>query len=269
MSEIFTCDDKDTLVAYLYGDVDEPTRRRLEDHLRRCAACADEVNGLSGVRADLAAWAPPEPELGFTIVRTTTPARAVRAGTPETPSIDAAVLRPARWRPAPLPVWAQAVAALLVLAVAAAIANVQVRYDASGLRVSTGWMSPAAAPTAQPAAVEQADWRPALASLADELRREMRRNEPVPVAVSGIRASTEGELTMRRVSALIAQSEERQKQELAKRLVQAGRDFDTQRRADLIRINQAFGRLDGQTGEVARTQRQMLDYIVRVSQPQQ
>jgi hypothetical protein len=150
-----------------------------------------------------------------------------------------------------------------------AIANVQVRYDAGGFRLSTGWMSPAAAAPTASAPAGPDDWRPALASMADELRRELRRSEPAAVPVSGIRASTDGEQTLRRVSALIAQSEERQRQELAKQLLQVGRDFDTQRRADLMRINQVFGRLDGQTGEVARTQRQMLDYIVRVSQPQQ
>jgi hypothetical protein len=265
MSEIFSCDDfrcddTDTLVAYLYGEVDEATRRRVDDHLRRCAACADEVGGLSRVRADLAGWAPPQPELGFTIVRSPQPAA------------PAAVIRPARWQPTAMPAWARAVAAVLVLAVGLAVANIQVRYDASGFRVSTGWMSPVATPVGpamDAAAGSQADWRPALASLADELRREMRRAEPAAVPVSGIRASTDGEQTMRRVSALIAQSEERQRQELAKQLIQVGRDFDTQRRADLMRINQVFGRLDGQTGEVARTQRQMLDYIVRVSQPQQ
>jgi cytochrome c5 len=257
MSEIFTCDDKETLVAYLYGDVDEATRHRVDDHLRRCTACGEEVSGLSGVRVELASWTPPEPALGFTIVRT-----------PQV-AAPAEVVRPARWRPAAVPAWAQAVAAVLVLAVGLAIANVQVRYDASGFRVSTGWMSPAASPAAAPAAQNADDWRPALASLADELRREMRRGDVAAVPASGIRASTDGELTTRRVSTLIAQSEERQRQELAKQLIQVGRDFDTQRRADLMRINQVVGRLDGQTGEVARTQRQMLDYIVRVSQPQQ
>lgn len=258
MSERFICDDKDTLVAYLYGEVDAPTRQRVDDHLRRCAACADEVRGLSAVRGELAAWAPPEPELGFQIVR---PGQAVA---------PAAVLRPPRWRALALPVWAQAAAAVLVVAAGLAIANVQIRYDAGGLAISTGWMAPAA-PAAAPAAAGEAAWQPALASLADELRREMRQiNSGAPaVPVAGIRASTDGELTMRRVNALIAQSEERQRQELAQRLVQVGRDFETQRRADLVRISQDMWRLGGQTGEVARTQRQMLDYIVRVSQPQQ
>ena len=54
MSEIFGCDDKDTLVAYLYSELDADGRREVERHLRTCAACAHEVEGLRAVRQDLA-----------------------------------------------------------------------------------------------------------------------------------------------------------------------------------------------------------------------
>ena len=83
---------------------------------------------------------------------------------------------------------------------------------------------------------------------------------------SGARAPSDADAVMRRVAQMIAQSEQRQEQELARRLVQVSGDFDVQRRADLMRIQQA---LVGQNGEFTRNQRQMLDYIVRVSQPQQ
>src|SRR5262245_36429825 len=69
MSETFCCDDKDTLVAYLYGEIDPVVRHDLESHLRRCAACSDEVASLQSVRRDLESWVPPMPDLGFTIVR--------------------------------------------------------------------------------------------------------------------------------------------------------------------------------------------------------
>ena len=68
MTELFQCDDKEQLVAYLYDELDEVTRRRIDEHLRVCATCAAEVGGLSGVRHELAGWAPPEAELGFSIV---------------------------------------------------------------------------------------------------------------------------------------------------------------------------------------------------------
>ena len=50
MSETLLCDDKEQLVAYLYDEVDGLTRRRMDEHLRVCAACAAEVLALSGVR---------------------------------------------------------------------------------------------------------------------------------------------------------------------------------------------------------------------------
>src|SRR5919108_1267381 len=124
MSRAFQCDDKDTLIAYLYGEVDEEMRQQVRAHLRTCAACADEVEGLQAVRRDLLEWQPPEMALNFSIVQK-----------------PATVLRPARWSVSALPAWAQVAAAALVFAVGAAIANVQVRYASDGVTVTTGWMS--------------------------------------------------------------------------------------------------------------------------------
>ena len=44
MTETIRCDDKDTLVAYLYGEIDADERREVERHLRTCAACAEETD---------------------------------------------------------------------------------------------------------------------------------------------------------------------------------------------------------------------------------
>ena len=44
-----------------------------------------------------------------------------------------------------MPAWAQAAAAVLIVGVAAGIANLDIRYDANGLSIRTGW-STAAAP---------------------------------------------------------------------------------------------------------------------------
>jgi hypothetical protein len=73
------------------------------------------------------------------------------------------------------------------------------------------------------------------------------------------------DLTLQRVADLIEQSERRQKQELAMRLAQFGRDLEVQRRSDLVRINQGFGQFEGRAGAEIARQRQMLDYIMRVS----
>ena len=80
----FTCDDKDILISYLYGEVDQATRRAVDEHLATCAVCASEMRALHDVRSELGAWAAPEAALDFTIVKRS-----------ELPGAN--VLRPARW----------------------------------------------------------------------------------------------------------------------------------------------------------------------------
>jgi hypothetical protein len=74
------------------------------------------------------------------------------------------------------------------------------------------------------------------------------------------------DLPMQRVVQLIEASEQRQQQELALRLTQFNRDLEVQRRSDLVRINKGFGQFEGRAGAEIARQRQMLDYIMRVSQ---
>lgn len=253
----YRCDDKDVLVAFLYGELGADERRQVEAHLDLCPTCFDEVGGLSGVRQELAAWLPPEPELGFTIVQKA-----------------ASVLRPARWWAGPIPAWAQAAAAVLVLAGGAAIANVQVRYDDTGVTVSTGWRSvPSSATTVAPAAVNTSapadqEWRTALTALEGDMRREMKSlkhasSPAVQTALAGAGGSDAA--LLKRIQGLIEESEKRQRQELALRLTQFGRDVDMQRRADLVRIEQGVGQLQGRTGAEVARQREVLNYLVRVS----
>src|SRR5687768_18568180 len=102
MTNPFTCDDKATLVAYMYGEADAALRAQVEQHLASCAACAAEVTALGDVRAELGSWIPPDVELGFQIVRKSQPPAAAN------------VLRPAQWWQT-VPAWAQAAAAILVV----------------------------------------------------------------------------------------------------------------------------------------------------------
>jgi hypothetical protein len=71
---------------------------------------------------------------------------------------------------------------------------------------------------------------------------------------------------MTRVRALIDESEQRQQRELALRTADIVRDFDSQRRVDLAQIQRNFGQIEGLTGAEVREQRQMLNYLMRVSQ---
>ncbi len=256
MSETFSCDDKNMLVAYLYGEIDADGRREVERHVRSCVACAREVEGLQAVRQDLQAWLPPESELGFTI-----------APKPAT------VLTSSRWaRIGALPAWAQVAAAVLVLAVGAALANLQVRYGNDGLTVTTGWMG---APAASPAPVQAVnapaeDWRPALVALERDLRTELAqmRRAGAPEDVAGrasAPAATDNAAILRRVQAMLDESEQRQRQELAVRLIQLNRDVEMRRRADLVNINQGFGALTGRTFKVEAGQQEVGNLLRRVA----
>ena len=195
MSMKFTCDDKPTLIAYLYGEVDQETRQAVDAHLASCAACEQEVTALGDARSDLGLWIPPEVELDFKIVKKS-----------ELPA--ATVLRPVQWWRT-VPAWAQAAAAILVLAAGAAIANVRVASGPDGFSVTTGWMPPAAPALSEPfdgAAVEQRVER-ALVALEQQLRNEIRstRDQDARVAAS----VPVDEATIRRVRQLIAESEQR------------------------------------------------------------
>ena len=250
MSITFTCDDKQTLVSYLYGEIDHATRQVVDAHLATCAACAAEVMALGDARSELGLWVPPEVELDFTIVKKS-----------ELPA--ATVLRPARWW-STVPAWAQAAAAILVLAAGAAIANVQVTSGPDGVSVSTGWMRPAAPALSEPfngAAVEQRVER-ALVALERQLRDEIKTARPQESRVSG----PVDEATISRVRQLIAESEQRHERALAMRFVEFTRDMNMQRRADMQNLGRVVGSYDG---ELMR-QRQMINNVIRVSgTPQQ
>lgn len=248
MTKPFACDDKTTLVAYMYGEVDAAARESVEQHLAACAACAAEVTALGDVRAELGLWVAPDAELGFTIVKKSDHASNV--------------LRPAAWWRT-VPAWAQAAAAVLALAAGLGIANVQVRSGPDGLSVSTGWMKPPAAaslPASVPAS--DAEWKTALVSLEQQLRDEIRlAREPQPAATLRAASTPIDDAALRRVQQMITASEERQRRELAFRLTQLNADMNLQRRADLVRITQSLGQFD----EQILRQRQMINNAIRIS----
>jgi len=263
----FSCTDKDTLVAYVYGDCDADTRGAVEAHLATCPACADEVGGFGMVRKTLSEWRPPERVGGL---------RLVREDESEAPT-PARVLRPARWWQAPLPALAKVAAAILLFAGGAALANLEVRYDKDGFLVRTGWqkpvpaatqsavrqpgtLEPQAAPAPTPASVPgsaaaESPWRVELASLERQLRDEFRQQlasvrtasaGPAPANVAAGADVDESQL-MTRVRAMIDDSYRRQQVEMALRINQVEGDFQTQRKADMARLQQVVnGSLDGQ-----------------------
>jgi anti-sigma factor RsiW len=258
MALVMRCDEHERLVSYLYDDGSDAERAAVEAHLARCAACAAELAELRAIRATLADWQPPETALGFRITREP-------AGAPAT----------TRWWP--LPAWVQAAAAVLVLAAGAGLANLEIRYGREGVTMRTGWARQiggggiggpgrpgtaqvAPTPLAVPAGITARD----LAALEERLRAEFARNTPSAPAPASAAASSRDLLAQ--VRAMVDESEQRQKQELALRLTQALRDVESQRRADLVRIEQNMGQIEGLTGQEAARQREMLNYLMRVSE---
>jgi hypothetical protein len=256
MATTIRCDDKALLVAYLYDEVTAEERGLVDAHLAACAACRRELAELRELRVDLAAWTPPEPAPGFRIVREDPP----RA--------------PAAWWRAPAWGFAWAAAAVVVVAVGAALAALDIRYDREGLTIRTGWRR--AAPPEVRAVAGAAEWRAALDALESRLRQleaaqpAAATGQAAPGPTRAVSAAAVDEAALlRRVAALIDQSEARQRRELALRMAELVRDLDAQRRADWVRLQQAFGRLEQLTGASVMQQRDLWNYVMRVAQRDQ
>ena len=272
--------DRDAVLAgYLYDDIDQTERIAFDSHLTACRLCSDELAGLRGVRETLGGWAPPEPARTFSSFEP-------RGASHEMPSISHDP-RGAWWHQ--VPVWAQVAAAMLVLGASASIANLDIRYDrAGGLSVRTGWSRPAqvAAQTAAPAPVakaaqdvakatqDEAPWRADLAALQSEMRSELRaaKTDSASTVQSASAASAGDSMSdaelRRRARVLLDESEKRQTNQLALRVAELQKDYDSPRQADLTKINQNLGSIQRDTyGELLK-QREGVNYLLKVSQKQ-
>jgi hypothetical protein len=258
MDRTSACPSKDALVTYLYEEDDGLERQSIEAHFASWGAGPAPGEGFRRVRTDLAEWDAPELGARVALLPGREPAQ-----------------RP-RWWAIPRGV-GLAAAATLVLGLSAGLANLEVRYDASGVLVRTGWSGASAAaqvgPRSEPARAPDATspaWRAELAALERQLREELLATaadrQPGALATAGIRGRSSDAELLRRVQALVDESEVRQQRNLALRVAELARDFEFQRKTDLVQIQQGMGRLEGRTeAEVART-RELMNYIVRVSQ---
>ncbi|MGE3843871.1 MAG: anti-sigma factor [Vicinamibacterales bacterium] len=257
MSELVSCQSKELLVSYLYDEATPEERRLVEAHFAECDSCRMEVSALGGVRESLAAWDAPALATHVRVVSDVAP--------PQRP-------RPTWWQ-----VGSLAAAAVIVLAAAAGVANLELSYGPDGFSARTGWSRPVAAPTTPAAAVESmsgaAPWRAELTALERQLRRDLGGSAiqsvsapaAAPVSLASTRGAPDAEL-LRRVQQLIDESEIRQQRNLALRMAEVSRDFNVQRQADLVQIQQGMGRLEGRTEAEAARAREMMNYIMRVSQ---
>jgi hypothetical protein len=248
MSETFTCGDHGALVSYLYDECTLAERRAIAAHLVVCSACGEELIALGGTREQLAMWTPPDAQLGFRIA-------------PETSKSN--VLRPARWWRQPMPAWAQAAAAVVVFATGMMLGAVRgvTQPGNSGLQTAATARSntTVTATAANATPITRAD----LVALEQRLRSEMSQTRATS---QNVIASPADARILERVRVMIDDSEQRQRRELALRSAELVRDFDAQRNVDLARIERTLGQMDGTTGVEVAQQRQMLNYLMRVSQ---
>jgi hypothetical protein len=235
------------MIAYLYGDGDA-TDAGFEAHLAVCARCREEVGALRGVRQQLAHWTPPS----YAVASHQSPVTSHRSWWHE------------------IPAWAQVAAALLVLGASAGIANLDVRYDGNGLTLRTGWSAPPRT-TQVPAAVasrpDAAPWRADLTALEQQLRGEIRA-VPAGAKPSTVNAAPSDADLLRRVRALIDDSEKRQQRELALKVGEVERDFTAARQADLRKIDYNLNGVRSDFGIVYRQQQEQQQLLQRVSQRQ-
>ena len=114
--------------------------------------------------------------------------------------------------------------------------------------------------------MSEADVRAALASLESRLRAEMSNSRPASAPPPPRGAPVDRIALVKQVEGLIEASERRQQNELAFRLAQAMQDVDTQRRSDMVRIENGLGQIEGFTGQEVARQSRLINYLMRTSQ---
>jgi hypothetical protein len=214
------------------------------------------------VRADLLTWSPPEPDFAFRIVS-------------EPRAAQAAVLRPdvSSWRAWFTPAAGLAAAAVLVLAAAAGLARIEVHSGPDGWTMRTGWSSAPAAAVAERAAggtrardvrlsAAGSDPFAVLEARVALLESAVRVNTSTVRNASTLSARASNDEVLKVVRDLLAQSEGRQKTELALRIAQVLRDVEAQRVADLDRVQQGLGRIDASVATEAEARREIMNYIL-------
>jgi anti-sigma factor RsiW len=255
------CDSKELIVGYLYDDLTDTERRSFDAHVAVCAECRDELVGLRATRAHLSVWSPPVRDLGIRVVREET-----------TASGRVLPMRPAwSWMPA----FGLAAAAVLVLAAATAIANLEVRYDTNGLVVRTGWARSSDVPqvVAQPekagaVPVSAGDDLARLERRLSEIERSVAQSSTAPIQVAAGPRMSDAEI-LRRVRDMLGETESRQQVAVSKQLLQVVQDFDRTRQSDLAAIQHGLGTYQGLTNAEIATQRDMLNQLYRVAARQE
>jgi anti-sigma factor RsiW len=265
----YTADRDETLVAYLYGDIDEGQRAAFEAHIATCERCRHELKELQGVRGRLREWTAPEPNIAVAIPVAVAASSMPAGVTPSRTSISSAVCE--------MPAWAQVAAAVLFLGISARIANLDVHYDRAGLTVRTGWsraVGPVEADTVSGAprsqvvntgAATTAPWGADLVALEKRLRSEFQTASSTAAALTARddRTGADAQL-LRKVRALLDDSERKQRNEIALQIAEVVREFDTKRGSDLANIR-SLKNVQSVTGAEIARQQEWLNLLTRAS----
>lgn len=239
MMETFACGDTAGLISYLYDESDAGEREAIAAHVAACASCARELASLSGTRRQLAAWKVPNTALGFRVSSEIT-------NTPVQP-----------WWRQPLPGWMQMAAAVAIFATGLALGVARGTTEDGTVSLSSNQQPPAAVPVS---AVSPGD----LTDLEARLRAEITRiRAAAPAEVKAVKSTHDDDAVLTQVRALLQESEERQRRELALRTAQMMRDVENQRRIDLAQVQQTWGQLQGVTGAEVQQQRELLNALAR------
>ena len=149
-------------------------------------------------------------------------------------------------------------------------------YDQRGLSIRTGWSKPAAGAPQLLGSATDAPWKTDLTALESQLKNEIHATQASPAATSApsarpVTTSASDPDLIRRVRALVEDSEKRQQRELALRIAELLRDVNAQRQADLIKIDRTLGVVQNNVGiEVMKNRQQLnqMDLLYRASQRQ-
>jgi|SRR5579872_7216914 len=248
---------KDLLVSYLYDDINDMDRAKVEMHLRACEECRAELDALRDVRVDLGSWSPSLPDLGFRIVRDAKPAP-----------------RPS-WRAWLTPAAGLAAAATLVVAAALSLAHIEIHNGPDGFTVRTGWSAAGSGVTtdstgpirrvfARDQLLPNDQINPAglagIAQRVDALEIALRQS-PASRSAAVLSARASDEELIKRVRELLARSEMKQQGELVLRIAQVVNAFDAQRKDDLARIQANLTNLQGTVTKEAAAHVDLVNYL--------
>jgi hypothetical protein len=250
------CGDPGALVSYLYNDGSPEELAAIAAHVQSCAPCSSELAALGDTRDLLSTWSPPQTELGLTL--SASDALPVAAAQPVVAPLTMPAVADVPWWRQATPVWMQAVAATMVFAAGMAIGT-----SSRGAAPATSTVTNVAPPASGAAAGVS---RNELAQLEERLRAELSRltaaaasSQAAPVQTA---VRVDDDAFMKRVRSLLAESEERQRGELALRTAQVMRDMEIQRKVDMATVQQDIDKIQGITGAELKRQGELQNMLI-------